>query len=64
MTRLTPRKKRNKITRVLLSPVLAAFFLVGWTLYWIGQKGTKQPKKPSNKTTAIQTEELELLSNS
>jgi hypothetical protein len=54
------RKKRSKITIILLFPILAIVFLVGWGLYWIGQKETKQIKNPINKTTPKQKEELEL----
>jgi flagellar basal body-associated protein FliL len=53
MTKPTPRKKRNKLTTVLLAPILIIVFIVGWSLYWIGQSGqrnTKQPQKPINKT--------------
>ena len=60
MTKPTPVKKRSKLTRVLLSPIFAILFLVGWTLYWIGQKETK-PKKPIIKTAAKQKGELELI---
>jgi flagellar basal body-associated protein FliL len=61
MTKPAPRKKRGKIAKVLLFPLLAIFFVVGWSFYWIGQKETKQPKKPLGKTTSRQKEELELI---
>jgi hypothetical protein len=61
MTKPVTRKKRSKITKVLLFPLLAIFFLVGWSFYWIGQKETKQPKKPLGKTTSRQKEELEVI---
>jgi hypothetical protein len=54
-------KEHSKITKVLLFPILAIFFLVGWSFYWIGQKQTKQPKKTIGKTTSKQKEELELI---
>jgi hypothetical protein len=57
MTKSTSRKKRNKLTRILLLPIFAPIFLVGWSLYWIGQPGqpkAKQPQKPINKTPAKQ----------
>ena len=60
MTKTTGRK-RSKIARVLLSPIFVIFFLVGWSLYWIGQKEMKQPKKPVSKTTAKLKDELELI---
>jgi hypothetical protein len=61
MTKPTHRK-RSKIARVLLLPIFAIFFLVGWSLYWIGQKETKRPKKPINKLTAkLKEDELELI---
>jgi hypothetical protein len=40
--------------------MLALFFLVGWSFYWIGQKQTIQPKKTINKMTPKQKEEIEL----
>jgi hypothetical protein len=58
MTKPATRKKRSKITKVLLFPLLGIFFLVGWSFYWIGQKETKQPKKPLGETTSRQKEEL------
>ena len=61
MTKPASRKERSKITKVLLFPILAIFFLVGWSLYWIGQQETKQPKKSINKTTSKQKEDLELI---
>ena len=63
MTKSTRRKKRNKLTIILLSPILAILFLVGWSLSWIGQAGetkAKQPPKPINKTSAKQ-EKVELI---
>ena len=63
MTKPTPRKKRNKLTTVLIAPILIIVFIVGWSLYWIGQSGqrnTKQPQKPIKKTTAEQ-DQVELI---
>jgi flagellar basal body-associated protein FliL len=54
------RKNRSKITIILLFPIMAIVFLFGWGLYWIGQKETKQPKNPINKTAPKQKVELEL----
>ena len=53
MTKPTTRKKRNKLTVALLAPILIIVFIVGWSLYWIGQSGqlkVKQPQKLINKT--------------
>jgi len=61
MTKPTARK-RSKVARILLSPIFAIFFLVGWSLYWIGQKETRQPKKRTNKMTSKSKEDqLELI---
>jgi len=60
MTRPTHRKKRSKITIILLFPIMAIVFLFGWGLYWIGQKETKHPKNPIIKTAPKQKVELEL----
>ena len=63
MAKSTSRKKRNKLTVALLAPILLIVFIVGWSLYWIGQSGqpkAKQPQKPINKTPAKQ-DEVELI---
>ena len=57
MTKPTRRKKRNKLAVILLAPIIAILFLVGWSLSWIGQIGetkAKQPQKPINKTSTKQ----------
>jgi hypothetical protein len=57
MTKPTIRKKRSKLTIALLAPTLIIVFIVGWSLYWIGQSGqpkAKLPQKPINKTPAKQ----------
>lgn len=59
MTKLTSRKKRNKLQVVLLAPILAIVFLVGWSLCCIGQTNqpkASQPQKPINKTPTDQNE--------
>ncbi|MGE5575431.1 MAG: hypothetical protein ACM3UL_04790 [Ignavibacteria bacterium] len=61
MTNSVRRKRHNKATRILLMPILAIFFLVGWGLYSIGRKDMKQSKKLINKTTIKQNQELELI---
>ena len=63
MTKPTNRKKRGKLTILLLAPILAIVFIAGWSLYWIGQSTqpqTKQPQKPTNKTPTNQNE-IELI---
>ena len=57
MTKLTTRKKRSKLTVALLAPILIIVFIVGWSLYWIGQSrqlNEKQPQKSINKTPTKQ----------
>jgi flagellar basal body-associated protein FliL len=54
MTKPTRRKKRNKLTIILLAPILAFVFIVGWGLSWIGQPKAKQPQKPISKTQTTQ----------
>jgi hypothetical protein len=59
MNKSTSRKKRNKLTVALFSPILIIAFIVGWSLYWIGQLGqpkANQPQKPIDKTPAKQNE--------
>jgi hypothetical protein len=62
ITRITTRKKRNKLTLALLTPIFTIVFIVGWALYWIGQSRNiqPQPQKPINKTPS-QQEEIELI---
>jgi hypothetical protein len=53
------RKKRGKLPIILLSPILAIVFIIGWIFYCIGQANqpnAKQPQKPINKTPADQNE--------
>jgi hypothetical protein len=53
MTKRPNRKKRSKLTILLLAPIMALTFIVGWSLYWIGN--TKHKQKHST-TQKIQTE--------
>ena len=69
MTKPVYRKKRNKTARILLAPIFAIFFLVGWSLVWIGDSGhkkkqkqiTKTPKKQDNLELIVIPEEEQLL---
>ncbi len=54
MTTRHNRKKRSKLTILLLAPIMAFTFIVGWSLYWIGNTKHKKPQTP---TTKIQTEQ-------
>jgi flagellar basal body-associated protein FliL len=49
MTKRPTRKKRNKLTILLLAPVMVITFIVGWSLYWIGNTKHKQPQAPTSK---------------
>jgi hypothetical protein len=49
MTKRPTRKKRNKLTILLLAPVMVITFIVGWSLYWIGNTKHKQPQSPTPK---------------
>jgi hypothetical protein len=60
MTKVVRRQKRNKIAIILLAPISAVFFLVGWSLYYIGEKGHKQKQKSINKPLKNQ-ENIELM---
>ena len=42
------RRKRNNIMGLFLVPVLIFIFLMGWSMYWIGDQ--KRPKKRTDKT--------------
>lgn len=54
------RKKRSKATIILLAPILAFVFLVGWSLYCLELTGNKQKQEPITKTPA-KPEEIELI---
>jgi hypothetical protein len=45
-----PRRKRNKLVTLLLLPALAMIWVVGWSLYWIGSRQAKNPKKSPIRT--------------
>jgi flagellar basal body-associated protein FliL len=63
MTKPTQRKKGDKLLVVLLAPIVAIVFIVGWSFYFIGQANhpkTRQPQKPINKTSTDQNE-IELI---
>jgi flagellar basal body-associated protein FliL len=53
MTKRHNRKKRSKLTILLLAPIMALTFIVGWSLYWIGNTKHKQKHFTTQK---IQTE--------
>jgi flagellar basal body-associated protein FliL len=75
MAKSTIRKKRNKLTIILLSPFLIFAFIAGWSLYCIGQswqKNIKQTQQQTNKTppkqdnialTVIPQQEEQILAN-
>ncbi len=57
------RKKRSKLHVVLIAPILAIVFMIGWSLYCIGQTNqpkARQPQKTINKTPTVQNE-IELI---
>jgi hypothetical protein len=63
MTKPPIRKKRSKLKVALLSPILIVVFIVGWSLYFIGQSGqpkSKQPQKSMIKKPA-RPNEMELI---
>jgi len=54
------RKKHSRSARILLAPLLAIVFIVGWVFYFMGQTSKKQPQKPIRKS--LQTSEnIELI---
>jgi hypothetical protein len=62
MTKLPIRKKRSKFKLALLSPILIVVFIVGWSMYFIGQSGQpkSKPQKQMIKKPA-QPNEMELI---
>jgi len=45
------RHKRNKAMRIMLLPVMIFMFLIGWSMYWIGnrKRPVKRQRKPLKK---------------
>ena len=56
----TSKKNRSKLTKILIAPALAIVFVVGWSLYYIGQPRHKKNQKPAN-TTQPKHENVELM---
>jgi hypothetical protein len=50
MRNQTPtRHKRDKAIMVLLSPVVAMLWLIGWSLYWMGSRKQLDRSAESNR---------------
>jgi hypothetical protein len=45
MTKSIQKKKHRKITLIFLAPILAAIYILGWSLYCAGQTALVQPQK-------------------
>ena len=63
MSGTSRRKKRSKFTVLLLSPILVVTFLLGWTLYVLGESRPpkrKLPQKQANESLTKQAD-VELL---
>ena len=54
------RRKQNKLKVFLLAPICAIVFIVGWSLYWIGQSKPKQAQKTISKVPSKQ-DQVELI---
>ena len=54
MTTRHNRKKRSKLIILLLAPIMAFTFIVGWSLYWIGNTKHKKPQTPTSNIQAEQ----------
>jgi len=54
------RRKQNKLKVLLLAPICAVVFIIGWSLYWLGKPKTKQTQKAINKVQTKQ-DEVELI---
>ena len=66
MTNNASRKKASKLKVILFAPVLIFTFIIGWSLYFIGQQNDKptarqktSKPKPTNKAP-VNEETLEL----
>jgi hypothetical protein len=47
-----PRRRRNRLVTVLLLPVFAVMWLVGWTLTWVGSRKDEGQPKPARERRA------------
>ena len=56
----TSKKNRSKLTKILIAPALAIVFVVGWSLYYIGQPRYMKNQKQTN-TTQPKHENIELM---
>jgi hypothetical protein len=56
MKRQTPRKQHGKFIKILLAPILAAVFLVGWSLYYFGESRYQKKQKLTSKMPQKQEE--------
>ena len=56
----TSKKNRSKLTKILIAPALAIVFVVGWSLYYIGQPRHMKNQKQTN-TTQPKHENVELM---
>jgi hypothetical protein len=54
MTKSIQKKRHRKITIIFLAPILAAVYILGWSLYCAGQQSYIQPEKTTNKTPSPQ----------
>lgn len=45
----TKPSKRNRLITLLLLPVLAVVWLIGWSLAWAGSRKDAKPKNPQNR---------------
>ena len=44
---------RNRIITILLFPVIAFIFMIGWILYWIGKQKENTKKKPQRNSSSV-----------
>jgi hypothetical protein len=54
------KRKQNKLKVLLLAPICAMVFIIGWSLYCLGQSKTKHTQKTINKVQTKQ-EEVEII---
>jgi hypothetical protein len=44
---------RNRIITILLFPVIAFIFMIGWIMYWIGKQKENTEKKPQRNSSSV-----------
>ena len=44
---------RNRIITILLFPVIAFLFMIGWILYWVGKQKINTKEEPQRNSNSV-----------